>query len=105
MHIGEIDIGDSLALLTLVSSIITHLLLLNCKGLPAHGACAAPEQEMRNDAENGDDEKVIQVSNLASQPWRQAVWQACCLDALHPGRSSCEKNPFSKASTSLQQRK
>ena len=35
----------SLALLTLVPSFVTHLLLLpNCKGLPAHGASAVPEQ-------------------------------------------------------------
>ena len=50
MHIGEIDIGDSLALLTLVSSIKIHLHLLHlftCKGLPAHGAGAVPEQEIR----------------------------------------------------------
>ena len=60
---------------------------------------------MEENDENGDNEKVIQVFNLASQLWRQAVWQACCLDALHPGRSSCKKIPFSKALTSLQQRK
>ena len=80
-------IDDSLALLTLVSSIVAHLLLPNCKGLPAHGASAVPEQKMR--IEERRKEYYEKVFNLESQPSRQAGWQACCLEALHPGRTSC----------------
>ena len=91
LFFDQIVIGGSLLLLILVSSIIASflllllLLLLLLKGLPAHRASAVPDQRrMRIEA------KKNEVFNLASQPWRQAGWQACWLDASQPGSSSCK---------------